>query len=279
LGRIDYCNEIQSFINYAIFILRNISGGGIRCPCKRCQNKKFLHPDVVTMHLLHKGFMKEYLCWYAHRELFVPHNTMVERMAESTSSASNMHGVETDNSNPYRIMVMNAVRMNQGHVGQCSIIDEEPNTNATRFFDLLKDSDEPLWDDCTNHSKLSVVAQVFTIKSDYRLSEAGYDRIVEWVRSILLKGNRLKENFYAAKSMMKLIGLRYQKISMCPNICMLYCLENVELTEYRTCEHSRYKPKTGKGKTLVAHKKLRYFPITHKLQRLFMLSKTTEHMT
>ena len=231
------------------------------------------------MHLLHKGFMKEYLCWYAHKELFVPHNTMVERMAESTSSASNMHGVETDNSNPYRIMVMNAVRMNQGHVGQCSIIDEEPNTNATRFFDLLKDSDEPLWDDCTNHSKLSVVAQVFTIKSDYRLSEAGYDRIVEWVRSILLKGNRLKENFYAAKSMMKLIGLRYQKISMCPNICMLYCLENVELTEYRTCEHSCYKPKTGKGKTLVAHKKLRYFSITHKLQRLFMLSKTTEHMT
>jgi hypothetical protein len=60
---------------------------------------------------------------------------------------------------------------------------------------------------------------------------------------------------------------------------MLYCLENVELTEYRTCEHSRYKPKTGKGKTLVAHKKLRYFPITYKLQRLFMLSKTTEHMT
>ena len=78
---------------------------------------------------------------------------------------------------------MDVMTMNQGHVGQCSIIDEEPNTNATRFFDLLKDSDEPLWDDCTNHSKLSVVAQVFTIKSDYRLSEAGYDRIVEWVRS------------------------------------------------------------------------------------------------
>jgi len=37
----------------------------------------------------------------------------------------------------------------------------------------------------SNHSKLLVVAQVFTIKSDYEVSEAGYDRIVEWIRSIL----------------------------------------------------------------------------------------------
>ena len=33
-------NEIQGFINYTTFILRNISGGGIRCSCKRCKNKK-----------------------------------------------------------------------------------------------------------------------------------------------------------------------------------------------------------------------------------------------
>ena len=27
-------------INYVLSNLRNISGGGIRCPCKRCKNKK-----------------------------------------------------------------------------------------------------------------------------------------------------------------------------------------------------------------------------------------------
>ena len=55
------------------------------------------------MHLLHKRFMEEYLCWYAHEEPFVPHEIMVERIAESTSSAINMHRVETNNSNPYRL--------------------------------------------------------------------------------------------------------------------------------------------------------------------------------
>jgi hypothetical protein len=106
---------------------------------------------------------------------------------------------------------------------------------------------------------------VFTIKSDHGLSEAGYDKIIEWARSILPKGNRLKENFYAAKYMMKPLGLGYQKIDMCPNFCMLYSLENAEMTECMTYVHSRYKPRTGREKTLVAYKKLRYFSITSRL--------------
>jgi hypothetical protein len=79
-------------------------------------------------------------------------------MVGSISSASNVHGVVYDNSNPYKNMVIYIMRMNQSHVGQCPIVDEEPNTNTTRFFDLLKDSNEPLWDDCINHSKLSIIA-------------------------------------------------------------------------------------------------------------------------
>jgi hypothetical protein len=55
-----------------------------------------------------------------------------------------VHGVIDDNSNPYKNMVIDAMRINQGHAGQCSIINEEPNANATRFFDLLKNSDKPL---------------------------------------------------------------------------------------------------------------------------------------
>jgi hypothetical protein len=66
---------------------------------------------------------------------------------------------------------------------------------------------------------------------------------------------------------------------MCPNFCMLYYLENVELTECITCGHSHYKPITGRGKTLVAYKKLRYFSITPRLQILFMSPRNVEHMT
>jgi hypothetical protein len=42
---------------------------------------------------------------------------------------------------------------------------------------------------CTNQNKLLVVALVLTIKSDHGLSEAGYDRIIERARNILLEEN------------------------------------------------------------------------------------------
>jgi hypothetical protein len=62
----------------------------------------------------------------------------------------------------------------------------------TRFFNLLKDFNELLWDGCTSHSKLLIIAHVFTIKSGHKLSGASYYRVIEWVRIILCERNRLK---------------------------------------------------------------------------------------
>jgi len=107
----DY-NRVQSFINYALSNLRNINERGIRCPCKRYKNKKFLDPDAIIMHLLQKGFMKKYLCWYAYGKPYVPHDTMVEMMVRSISSSSNVHEVIDDNNNPYKNMVIDAIKMN-----------------------------------------------------------------------------------------------------------------------------------------------------------------------
>jgi len=123
--------------------------------------KMFLDLVIVTMYLLQKIFIEQYLCWYTHEKPYVPHETMIERMVGSTSSASNVHEVVNDNSNHCRTMVMDVMRINQGHTDQCPIIDEEPNVDATKFFYLLKDSNESLWE------------------SDHGLSKVGYDRIVE----------------------------------------------------------------------------------------------------
>jgi hypothetical protein len=38
---------------------------------------------------------------------------------------------------------MDAMRMNQGYVGKCSIVDEELNIDVTKFLKILKDSDAP----------------------------------------------------------------------------------------------------------------------------------------
>jgi hypothetical protein len=63
-------------------------------------------------------------------------------------------------------------------------------------------------------------------------------------KNILPEGIRLKENFYASKSMKKSRGLGYHKIDIC-HFCMLYYLENTKLVDCRTCKHAQYKSKTG----------------------------------
>jgi hypothetical protein len=78
------------------------------------------------MYFLQKGFMEQYLYWDAHEEPYISHETMVEMIVGSTSSASDVHGVVGDNSNPYRTIVMEAIRMNQSHANQCLIVDKEP---------------------------------------------------------------------------------------------------------------------------------------------------------
>jgi len=86
------------------------------------------------MHLLTKGFMEDYLCWYAYGELFVPDESMKEQVIGSTSSASNMHEVGNENNNPYRNMVMDAMRMSEGNVRECPIVEEEPNADEQGFL-------------------------------------------------------------------------------------------------------------------------------------------------
>jgi len=60
--------------------------------------------------------MEKYICWYAYGEPYVLHDVIVERMVGSTSSASNVHGVIYDNSNPYKNIVIDVMRMNQSHI-------------------------------------------------------------------------------------------------------------------------------------------------------------------
>ena len=90
-----------------------------------------------------KKLWGKYLGWFAHGEPYIPYDTMIEKLIGSTFSYNNVHEVLDNNNNPYRRMVMDIIRMNQGYASECSIVDE-PNINTTRFFKLLKYFDEPL---------------------------------------------------------------------------------------------------------------------------------------
>ncbi|XP_028125191.1 uncharacterized protein LOC114322108 [Camellia sinensis] len=70
---------------------------------------------------------------------------------------------------------------------------------------------------------------------------------------------------------------RYEAIHACKNDCILFWKDNAKLENCPTCLESRYKFNNQSGKK-IPHKILRYFPLTPRLKRLYMLKKTAANI-
>ncbi|KAL8087839.1 hypothetical protein AgCh_037834 [Apium graveolens] len=162
-------------------------------------------------------------------------------------------------------------------------VREQPmNSDAKAFTKLLEDVREPLWHGCTKHTKLSAVATLLNIKADHNMSHECFESLLKAIKSMLPDNEKLPDNYYYCKKMVKKLGLGYQKIDACFNDCMLFYKENEKITKCTVCGHDRFKPnKEGviSKKSSIPYKILRYFPITYRLKRLYMSSRTAEHMS
>ncbi|CAH1429836.1 unnamed protein product [Lactuca virosa] len=83
------------------------------------------------------------------------------------------------------------------------VMEELLNPTAKGFYDMLEDVDEPLWDGCENYSKLQAAIELLHWKSEYNISEAAYDHILPIIKQMLSKGEKLVENFYETKKLLK----------------------------------------------------------------------------
>jgi len=99
------------------------------------------------------------------------------------------------------------------------------------------------------------------------------------LKACYLEGIGKKKTFYTVKSRMRPLDLGYQKINIYLNFCMLHYNEYKIFPKCKTCQHAWYKPNSGRERTFVIYKKIRHFSISFRLQRLFISSKTVEHMT
>ncbi|XP_011073575.1 uncharacterized protein LOC105158490 [Sesamum indicum] len=225
----------QDFLNFAFNNPPFLNNGQIKCPCSKCGNTRFLNQSDAHLHIVKNGFTRGYNIWYAHGESL---NTR-----DDVGGSSTAPHVETSR---YRTMVMDAIGHEFSSDFTCA--EQLPNPEAQKFFNLLKYADEPLWDGCKNHTKLSAVAQLLSIKSEYNLPEACYDRLVSTIKSMLPEDEKLPDNL--------------ERLQECP-----------------ICYHPRYKPTKAGSRKKVPFKVLRYLPLIPKLKRLYASNYTCEHMT
>jgi hypothetical protein len=63
--------------------------------------------------------------------------------------------------------------------GKARVVQQEeegPTEDAKKFFDLLKQTEEPLWSACTKHSIFSAIVSPFNLKC-----ESGWSNKIAWI--------------------------------------------------------------------------------------------------
>ena len=101
------------------------------------------------------------------------------------------------------------------------------------------------------------------------------------MKELLPTDNLMTDNFYSTKKLVRGLGLPVQKIDCCENNCMLYWDEESDLSCCKICSHPRFKRQkrgSSKNKKNVPYKKMYYFPITPRLQRMYASDATAKHM-
>ncbi|KAH6778240.1 hypothetical protein C2S51_009552 [Perilla frutescens var. frutescens] len=257
----EFLRGLNSFIEFACSQPKFMSGDQIRCPCRKlCKNKAFKDVKTVQAHLLRHGFKFNYEVWTCHGE----RSAFVEDDAPDIGSSSAP--------NQYHNMVFDAVGPSL-NIDDMDDIEEAPNPEAQRFFNMLQAADNELWPGCRNHSQLSVVARLMNLKSENGISEKCFDQITELMKEIVPENNLVPDNFYKTKRLLRGMGLPVEKIDCCMNNCMLYWKGDSALEECSSCCAPRFQMRNRKN---VAIKRMYYFSLTPRLQRLYLgrLKKT-----
>ncbi|WVZ61404.1 hypothetical protein U9M48_011283 [Paspalum notatum var. saurae] len=249
----------QDFLKQAFKVAR---GPVMPCPCLDCKNNTYKTRHVMEEHLCKFGFMPDYLVWHMHGEKAHP------RISEPAQQ--NRDGMMMDMLNDLAMGVEFGPEENN-----------EPPPDVQEFYRLLEAGGEKLHDH-TENTVLDTVSRLMAIKSDHNISNRCFNDIAKLVSDVIPSDHKLPKNLYYAKKMMAGLGMKYEKIDVCPSNCMLFWREDDKLKTCRHCGKSRYiQVKNEEGEnvdTTVAAKQLRYMPIIPRLKRLFLSMKIAKSM-
>ncbi|XP_039134244.1 uncharacterized protein LOC120271636 [Dioscorea cayenensis subsp. rotundata] len=266
----EYISGVDGFLDMAF--QRTAQGQEILCPCKKCLNRNWYYRATVREHLIVYGFLEGYTEWVFHGE-------GLSMYFEGLPSHSN-EGLDT-------LDVMDDMLQDMYRdiaVGENNLprISEGPNTEAKKFYKLMEEGRQELYPGCKSFSRLSFIVRLYLFKCLHGLSNVAFGDLLDLLKEAFPDAT-IPGSFNEAKKTVRDLVLDYKKIHACPNDCMLFWDEHEEANNCHVCGASRWKLEdkfandNAKSSTIPA-KVLRYFPLTPRLQRLFMCEETATAM-
>jgi hypothetical protein len=185
----------------------------------RCQNLKCLEDkSTIAIHLCKNGFAPDYEVWTFHGE------------SGTRVVAEDEHGCNVGNVDRMDEM-LEAI--------QAEVTEDPPTVEVEMFFKLLEASKEPLHEH-TEVTLLAFITRLVAIKSKYFFSNNCYNDLLKWISDILPKPHKVPKDMYPSKKMMSTLGLKYEKIDVCPDNCVLFWKEHANEKKCLECGQSRF---------------------------------------
>ncbi|CAN6688834.1 unnamed protein product [Malus baccata var. baccata] len=256
----DYRTGLAKFISNSLEVASH--EGNIKCPCAKCLNRFWLSNKEVEAHLIVEGMDRSYLqgLWVWHGETFgdpLPSSEAAQQLAAVNTPHSELGPLLEDIF--FGPSVMGGMPTNNHSEQEAPI-----PAYARKFEAMVQDANTELYPGC-GMKKMDFLIRVFQNKCLYGCSESAVQANLQLLKHILLNGHSLPK-----------------KIHACENDCMLYWKHNSGLDVCPTCGVSKYTTEVDdtvpSSKKRIPRKVLTYFPITPRLQRLYMSRHTSEDM-
>jgi hypothetical protein len=104
---------------------------------------------------------------------------------------------------------------------QAEVTEDPPTTEVEVFFKLIKASEESLYEH-TEVILLAFITRLVVIKFKYFFSNNCYNNLLKLISGILSKPHKVPKGMYQSQKMMSALGLKYEKIDVCLDNCMLF---------------------------------------------------------
>jgi hypothetical protein len=204
----------------------------VRCPCSLCQNSRCLEDKrTIAIHLCKNSFVPGYEVWTFHGES----GTRVIVEDEHDCDMGDIDRMDE---------MLEAI--------QAEVTEDPPTMEVEAFFKFLKASEESLREQI-EVTLLAFLTQLMVIKSNYFFSNNCYNDLLKLISDILPKSHKVPKDMYQSKKMMSALGLKYEKIDVCPDNCMLFWKEQANKKKCLWCGQSRFiKVVTQDGEKVMA---------------------------
>ncbi|KAK1645184.1 hypothetical protein QYE76_062989 [Lolium multiflorum] len=258
-----YMAGVRDFIKFAREHLDN-TDEPILCPCKDCLN--LIRQDIKTVedHCNCSGMSMTYTRWTRHGEDFSDDEGR-DRNDDGAYDSDNDE--EEDNGDCY-------VDDSSSMIDELQKSGNKGPDLPNLYANLIESAKKELYEGCTSFTRLSFIIKLLHVKSYSRITNRGFDLLLQLLRTALPDVD-FPKSYADAKSVLSDVGLGYETIHACKFDCSLFWGDHKDDTNCHVCGLSRYRDPTGKKK--IPHKVLRYFPIIKRLQRLFVKKEMSTH--